>query len=268
MRAPKPPSSKEEHAQRVVDIFLKAYAHGAFPMADPPPLGLPSSAHTINWYCPDPRAIFPLSDNAFHIPDGLKRPIKRCPFVFTSDLCFTNVLRACAEPTPARPDTWLDDTLIACYSILYERAHAHSIEAWLPPSSHTSSPTQKTADDPTPRVTEPPPGSTLVGGIYGVSIGAAFFAESMFCRPDIGGSHSSNLALLTLWHHLRRCNYQVLDVQIANHHTVRFGVTSIPQSDYLSRLAFALAAPDAWRPLASDNTSPAQASPPASTSDT
>lgn len=245
MRLPEPHNPPPERAQRVVDIFRRAYAHGAFPMADPPPLGLPSGPHTISWYCPDPRAILPLDDGGFHIPDGLKRPVKRCPFVFTSDACFGRVIAACAEPTPGREETWLNDTLIQCYSILHERGHAHSIEVWLPvlPAERPT----PAADDPTCRAVAPPPGAQLVGGIYGVSFGSAFFAESMFSRPMLGGSHSSNLALLTLWHHLRRCKYTLLDVQIANQHTVRFGVKSIAKSDYLARLSTALGAADAWR---------------------
>jgi leucyl/phenylalanyl-tRNA--protein transferase len=96
-------------------------------------------------------------------------------------------------------------------------------------------------------VAAPPEGARLVGGIYGVSIGAAFFAESMFSLPDQGGSNASSLCLLHLWTHLRACDYALLDVQIANHHTAQFGLRQLPASDYLALLTPAVARPCAWK---------------------
>lgn len=214
----------------VVELFLGAYSRGAFPMADPPSrTALHRDARAegpIRWYAPDPRAILPLEDGALHVPRSLKRTLRRRPFTLTSDQAFERVIRACASPSDRRVGAWLNETLIRCYTLLHRHGHAHSIEAW----THDASP-------------------ALVGGIYGVAIGRAFMAESMFCRPDLGGTDASKVCLVTLWHHLRDCGYELLDVQIANDHTERFGVIDIPQDEYLDLLARAIDHADAWTPL-------------------
>ena len=107
---------------------------------------------------------------------------------------------------------------------MHEHGHAHSIEAW-------------------------GPDERLMGGIYGVSIGAVFCAESMFTAIDDGGTGASSVCLVTLWNHLRFCGYEMLDVQIANEHTLRFGVIEIPRAEYKRRLAASTDKPDRWRPL-------------------
>lgn len=211
----------------IVEFFLMAYRQGAFPMADMDqaldPAELLPVARTVRWYFPDPRAILPLSDNALHIPSGTQRQLKNHPFTLTSDTCFEQVIRSCAKPGPTRGGAWLDESLVRCYCLLHQRGHAHSIEVRL--------------------------NDALVGGIYGVSIGSAFFAESMFADIPSGGSGAANLALITLWHHLRRCAYTLLDVQIANDHTARFGVTEIPADEYLKLLEPAVEAETRWQPL-------------------
>lgn len=232
--------------EALVEAFVGMYSRGAFPMAEPMSVRqrgrVRSVEPEVHWYSPDPRAILPLDDGALRIWDGLRRAEKKRPFVFTCDHCFDRVIRACAEPGPGRGgpgETWLSASLVNCYDVLHRHGRAHSIEAWLPAT-----------DDPARGgfVSAPPEGAVLVGGIYGVSIGAAFFAESMFSRPAQGGSNASNLSLVQLWRHLRARGYALLDVQIANHHTIQFGVTEIPAAAYLQRLEDAIARPCPWAP--------------------
>lgn len=207
---------------------MHAYRVGAFPMADIPQRpkrdGTARAARTIKWYSPDPRAIVELSDAGLHIGRTVARDVRRGRFALTSDRAFADVIRACAQPGPTRGGFWLEKTLISCYILLHEHGHAHSIEAW--GADHT-----------------------LLGGIYGVSIGAAFFAESMFTAIDKGGTGASGVCLVTLWNHLRSCGYQLMDVQMANDHTRRFGVIDIPRKQYLARLESAIQEPDRWKPL-------------------
>jgi leucyl/phenylalanyl-tRNA---protein transferase len=230
----------EPSEREIVEAVIVAYSRGAFPMADlpnsrrarelaakaadDPDLELPVASH-IGWYSPDPRAILPLEAGGLHIPGGLRRHLRSNPFRFSSDECFERVIRACARPRTTKPGEpenglWIDESIARVYTLLHEHGHAHSIEAWL--------------------------GDTLVGGIYGVHIGAAFFAESMFCRPELGGTNASNLCLVHLVAHLRRQSFRLMDVQIANDHTQRFGVIEIPREEYLSLLPRAISAAASW----------------------
>lgn len=231
---------------QLVAAFMNMYAQGAFPMAEPPSIRERGKARArepeVHWYRPDPRAILPLQDGALRVWDGLARARKKRAFVFTADACFDRVIRACAEPGAGRGgpgETWLSPALIECYLTLHRHQRAHSIEAWLL-SGESADPGRGGF------VAEVPETATLVGGIYGVSIGAAFFAESMFSRPALGGSNASSLCLVHLWHHLRARGYTLLDVQISNHHTAQFGVTEIAASAYQERLEEAIARPCAW----------------------
>jgi leucyl/phenylalanyl-tRNA--protein transferase len=218
MRRPDSPSE-------VVKTFLFAYRHGAFPMADMPERlvrGQPIPvAETVRWYQPDPRAILPLEDGGLRVPRSVQRIAKKHSFTLTADRAFERVIRGCAEPRPSRGGAWLDESLIRVYTMLHREGHAHSVEAWKE--------------------------GELVGGIYGVSIGAAFFAESMFSDLERGGSGASSVCLIALWNHLRACGYTLLDVQLANEHTVRFGVVEISLAEYLERLKGAVEVRDAWR---------------------
>lgn len=235
-----------------MDLFLTAYRQGAFPMAQPPSSSArrrnPRAEGPIHWYAPDPRAIIPLTDGGLHVPRSLQRTLRKRPFVLTSDRCFEQVIRACAEPSERRGGEWLNETLIRCYTLLHERGHAHSIEAWVDQGTGDGAEGRGKAlptVGPEPSALRP----LLVGGIYGVSIGRAFMAESMFCRPELGGTDASKVCLVTLWEHLRACGYELLDVQIANQHTERFGVVEIDRAEYLERLAEATKHADAWKPL-------------------
>lgn len=182
-------------------------------MADP-------DSGDVGWYSPTRRAILPLAPPskpgapAFHLPRSLAKTIRKAPFLLSSDLAFGAVTQACGEPRPERPESWIDDQILRMYAALHNAGHAHSIEAWRPPEREGGE-------------------LVLVGGIYGVSIGRAFIAESMFCRPEWGGTDASKVCLAALVGHLRVREYQLLDVQIANPHTKRFGVIEVPKARFL-----------------------------------
>lgn len=226
--------SPEDRA--VIDGFLTAYRHGAFPMAEPSVSlrGRPRRNRRIDWYIPDPRAIIAIdrpinAPGGFHIPRSLARRLRNNPFIMTSNRAFEQVMRACAAPGPGREDTWLDERLIRAYTLMHRAGFVHSIEAWLP-GEHR----------------QPP---SLVGGIYGVALGGVFCAESMFCRPQSGGTDASKVCLAFLVRHLRARSFELLDVQIVNQHTARFGVVEVPNSVYQQRLQGALDLSRIWGDL-------------------
>jgi leucyl/phenylalanyl-tRNA--protein transferase len=215
---------------QIVDAILAAYRDGAFPMADP-------DTGRIDWFSPDPRAIMPLNPESargagdgFHVSRSLARTIRSGRFTLTSDTAFERVIRACAEDRRPHEGTWIDERIIRWYTTLHRHGHAHSIEAWLPARDAAAPP-------------------LLVGGIYGVSIGAAFFAESMFSRPRLGGTDASKVCLAALVAHLRRSGYALMDVQMRNDHTDQFGVYTVRRAKYMKMLAAAVEQPDAWEPL-------------------
>jgi leucyl/phenylalanyl-tRNA--protein transferase len=179
------------------ELVLWGYARGIFPMADP-------RTGKIDWYCPDPRGIIDLDH--FYIPHHLRAVLRRGKFRVTMDLAFRRVMQACAE----REETWIDERIITCYCDLHQRGVAHSVESWL--------------------------GDELAGGLYGVSIGGAFFGESMFHTKTNG----SKVALAGLVQQLREQKYLLLDIQFITDHLARFGAETIPRDDYLYRLGRAL----------------------------
>ena len=182
-------------------LLLRAYAQGIFPMADP-------RTGRIDYYSPDPRAVLPLDD--FHVPKSLARVAKSGVFELRSDTAFERVIRACAEPRPDRRETWLDERLIEPYLELHRAGFAHSVEAWRD--------------------------GELVGGLYGVHLGGAFFGESMFSRPERGGRDSSKLCLVELVERLRAGGFRLLDTQFKTAHLARFGCVEISRKSYLARL--------------------------------
>jgi leucyl/phenylalanyl-tRNA---protein transferase len=187
------------------DLLLRAYARGIFPMADP-------RTGAIDYYSPDPRAVIPL--DAFHLPHSLARVLRSGVFELRSNTAFEQVIRACSESRAGRKETWLDERLIRAYVELHERGFAHSLEAWRE--------------------------GELVGGLYGVHIGAAFFGESMFSRPERGGRDSSKVCLAALVERLRAARFHLLDTQFQTPHLARFGCVEIPRAQYLERLDEAL----------------------------
>lgn len=197
-------------------------------MADPAAGPAPRPDRQIDWFIPDPRAIIPLQGGqlgGFHLPRSLGRCLRSSRFSVTSNAAFSAVIRGCAEPRPGREETWLDDRLIVCYELLHRCGLAHSIEVWPAQSGTTAAP---------------------IGGIYGVQIGSAFCAESMFCTPEHGGSNASKVALAFLVRHLVKQGFTLLDVQISNPHTERFGVVEISASEYRKRLDAASRNPAYW----------------------
>lgn len=218
----------------IVELLLAAYRQGIFPMAEHP-------SGKIRFYTADPRGVMPIRpDEGFHVPESVERVIRRGRFILTADLAFARVMRACAPPREDDDLPWINDQLVEWYTALHEAGHAHSVEAWRP---H-------------PRTRE----LVLVGGIYGVSIGAAFCGESMFCSPrdrlssgardPLDGTDASKVALVTLTRHLAACRYDLFDIQMVTEHTARFGAHEVDAEEYLDRLAPAVERPDRWRPLA------------------
>lgn len=186
------------------DTLLDAYSRGYFPMADSRDSG------DLRWYSPMRRGVMPL-DERFHVPRSLQKFIKRCPYDIRVDTAFGDVIHACADTrSEKRQDTWINDSIIALYEELAERGYAHSVEAWQE--------------------------GRLVGGLYGVSLGGAFFGESMFSVAP----HASKVALVHLVERLRGAGYTLLDTQYVNDHLKQFGVMEMPRADYLACLEKAL----------------------------
>lgn len=188
--------------QLTPDLLLRAYAIGIFPMAE-------GRDHAeLHWIDPELRGILPLE--TLHVPRRLRRRIRRGDYEVRCDTAFGQVIRACAEPAPGRPDTWINPTIEHLYNQLHEAGFAHSVECWCD--------------------------GELAGGLYGVALGAAFFGESMFSRqPD-----ASKVALVHLVLRLRKGGYRLLDTQFSTAHLARFGVIEIAREDYRVRLARAI----------------------------
>lgn len=183
-------------------LLISAYLQGVFPM------GVDGELH---WFSPDPRAVVPL--DAFHVSKTLAQTIRRQPFEIRIDGAFREVVLACAD----RPEgTWITAEIVKAYTELNRLGFAHSVEAW-----HEDS---------------------LVGGLYGVSIGGAFFGESMFHRRR----DASKVALAHLVERLRSRGFTLLDIQFMTAHLKKFGAVEIPRDDYLMLLRKAVAEPVAF----------------------
>ena len=184
-------------------MLLRAYAAGIFPMADS------AESRELRWFDPPVRALIPL-DNQFHVPRRLARTLRQKPYRVTLDNAFMDVMKGCAEPNKGRETTWINRGILDLYSSLHYRGNAHSIEVW--------------------------DGRDLVGGLYGVSLGSAFFGESMFSRK----TDASKIALVHLVSLLRHYGYTVLDTQFQTSHLERFGTFEVIRSIYLSMLDTAM----------------------------
>jgi len=196
-------------------ILLGAYASGIFPMAE--------SRHDpdLYWIDPDVRGILPLTD--FHIPRRLRRTLRTGSFDVTADSDFIGVIRGCAEQTRNRPDTWINSEIESLYNALFDMGFAHSIEVWQE--------------------------NDLVGGLYGVALGGAFFGESMFSRTR----DASKVALCHLAARLRKGGFVLLDTQFLTKHLRQFGAIEIDRSDYKARLAVAIKTAAEFQPELSDD---------------
>lgn len=189
------------------ELLLKAYAYGVFPMAK-------SRGDTdVFWVQPKLRGIIPLE--SFHVSRSLRKTLRRGVFDVTVDTDFAAVLAGCAESAKGRPDTWINNRIISLFTDLHEAKLAHSIEVWRKDTR----------------------GRVLVGGLYGLAMGGAFFGESMFSRV----TDASKVALVHLVAVLRRGGFVLLDTQFITDHLKTFGAIEIPQKDYLARLGAALA---------------------------
>jgi len=189
-------------AQLDPDLLLRAYSIGVFPMADS------RAAPDIFWVEPKKRGILPL--DGFRLSHSLGKTLRSDRFTVTADRAFRDVVSTCAEPTPQRPDTWINPQIERAYAELHSRGHAHSIETW-----HEG---------------------RLVGGLYGVKLGAAFFGESMFSRK----SDASKIALAWLVARLRVGGFRLLDCQFITEHLASLGAVEIGRDAYVALLDEAL----------------------------
>lgn len=164
-----------------------------------------ADAEGLRLFSPDPRGIIPLE--GFHIPRGTKKALRDPEWVVRLDSAFSDVMLACAE----REDTWIDETIFRSYVGLHRAGHAHSVEVWR--------------------------AGRLVGGLYGVRIGAAFFGESMFHRA----THASKVALCHLVALLKGGGFLLLDTQWVTPHLAGFGAVEVPRAVYLRMLSTAIA---------------------------
>ena len=189
------------------DLLLSAYSQGLFPMAED------AEATEVQWVCPQMRG--QLSIEHMHIPRRLRKDVKRMalkglPYEVHINTAFEDVITYCAQATENRKETWINGSIISAYCDLHEQGHAHCVECWQ--------------------------NGVLVGGLYGITIGGAFFGESMFSRTrDV-----SKVALVHLVARLWHAGYKILDTQFTNSHLEQFGVYETPHHLYMEALQPAL----------------------------
>ena len=184
------------------ETLKAAYSRGIFPW---PHEGLP-----LLWFCPDPR--FALVPREAHLARSLRKRMRRGTYEVRADTAFAAVIRACAaRPRPGQDGTWITPEIVAGYTALHREGLAHSIEAWRE--------------------------GRLVGGLYGVHLGSAFFGESMFHTE----TDASKVALVALVERLRANGFTLLDTQWITPHLAQFGAIEIPKAEYLERLTQAIA---------------------------
>lgn len=184
------------------ELLLKAYAYGVFPMAKA------RDDDEVYWVQPKERGVIPL--NAFHIPRSLRKILKKKNYEVRIDSAFTAVIDGCAETTHDREETWINDQIRELFVDLFDAGLAHSVETWID--------------------------GELAGGLYGLSMGAAFFGESMFTRRD----NASKIALCYLVATMKAGHYRLLDTQFINDHLKHFGAIEIAHKDYMAELGDAL----------------------------
>ncbi|WP_417271351.1 leucyl/phenylalanyl-tRNA--protein transferase [Celeribacter sp.] len=180
------------------ELLLNAYANGVFPMAES------AEDDEVFWVDPDRRGIFPLDQ--FHLSNSLARVIRRERFTVTFNHAFADVVRQCAN----REETWINTTIFDLYSQVHALGFAQSVEVW--------------------------DGERLVGGLYGITLGAAFFGESMFSHK----TDASKVALSYLIAHLKRTGFTLLDTQFITPHLASLGAIEIDRAEYHARLDAAL----------------------------
>ncbi len=174
------------------DLLLDVYRKGIFPWY--------GEGQPVMWWSPDPRCV--LFPDDFRISRSLKKSLRKADYNVTFDQAFSDVVRSCAEPRPASPETWITQSIIKNYQLLHESGHAHSVECW-----H---------------------GETLVGGLYGIAIGKIFFGESMFSHT----ADASKICLAHLVHLVKRLEYVLIDCQVTSEHLKSLGAKLIPRKDF------------------------------------
>lgn len=184
------------------ELLLRAYASGIFPMSES------QDDPNVYWVEPQQRGILPL--DGFHVPRSLKKVVRKGVYDVVCDQAFEQVLDLCAEPSEGRDQTWINKTIRDAVIQLHEMGFAHSVECWKD--------------------------GQLVGGLYGISLGGAFFGESMFSRA----SNASKVALVHLVARLRLGGFKLLDTQFITDHLSQFGAIEIPAATYLDLLDDAL----------------------------
>ena len=200
-------------AEITTDLMLRAYRHGLFPMAET------RRGDRLFWLDPEQRGILPL--DRFHLPRRLRRTVLSGPFEVSADRDFAATIAGCATPVPGREDTWINPQIERLFTELHRLGHAHSVECRQ--------------------------GGTLVGGLYGVAIGGAFFGESMFSFV----TDASKVALVHLVARLRLGGFRLLDTQFVTAHLTQFGAVEIPRDEYRARLALAMEVAAQWLPALS-----------------
>lgn len=210
--------------QLTPDLLLRAYALGVFPMAES------RQAEELHWVDPELRGVLPL--DAVHLPRKLRRRVRRGDFPVTCNQDFTGVIRSCAAAVEGRPETWINATIEQLYTELHRMGFAHSIEVWAPAEEDP----EEEAPEEDAKEAGNEAGRRLVGGLYGVCLGSAFFGESMFTRqPD-----ASKVALAHLVMRLRKGGFLLLDTQFTTPHLRRFGAVDVPRAHYKGLLGRAL----------------------------
>jgi leucyl/phenylalanyl-tRNA---protein transferase len=184
------------------ELIVRAYQAGIFPMAED------AASDDLFWVSPQQRGIIPLDQ--FHISRSLRKIVRTHPYTIRTDTDFAGVIEGCATAGSERDTTWINGAIRRLYGQLFERGIAHTIEVW--------------------------EGEQLVGGLYGLALGAAFFGESMFHRV----TGASKIALVHLVERLRAGGYRLLDTQVVTDHLTTFGGIEIPREEYEVRLADAL----------------------------
>jgi leucyl/phenylalanyl-tRNA--protein transferase len=201
-------NSRDSAASEITpEVLLRAYACGIFPMAES------ADDPTLFWVEPELRGVIPL--NGFRVASRLARTVRSDVFTVTVNQAFKAVMDGCAEPQPGREDTWINRRIRELYSGLYALGHCHSVECWQE--------------------------GELVGGLYGVSLGRAFFGESMFHRTR----DASKVALVHLVARLIAGGFELLDTQYVTEHLKTFGAVEIPRRRYIVLLEKALQGPAA-----------------------
>ena len=190
------------------ELLMRAYRYGLFPMAET------RAAERLFWLDPERRGVLPL--DAFHIPRRLLRTVLSARYRVTADQDFPAVIAGCAAPAAGRQETWINQRIEQLFTALHLQGHAHSVEVWAE--------------------------NELVGGLYGVALGGAFFGESMFSRAR----DASKVALVGLVARLRLGDFRLLDTQFVTDHLSQFGAVEVPRIQYKSMLEAAVLTDSVW----------------------